>query len=362
LILREAAFPLSIPSFLDRAGRWFLESGIQEPGGGVARYFRTDTRENLPISNEITGYTVSALVYLHARTGYGLYLDKAIEAAQFLTRLAWDREAQTFAYEYAPPGNALAYFFDCGIIARGLLALWRATGTHEFLDVAAACGRSMLRDFAAGADFHPILRLPAKEPVPYDPRWSRSPGCYQLKSAMAWFDLYEETGNSEFRDAYHRVLDSSARTCGAFLPGDQDPHRVMDRLHAYCYFLEGLLPCAERKSCAALICDGIRRVHGYLAEIGPSFERSDVFAQLLRMRLLAEFAGVVPVDRDAARLEAERLAGFQSEAHGGFAFGLKAGQMLPFVNPVSSAFGLQALAMWHDYEAGAAPPDRRVLI
>ncbi len=40
------------------------------------------------------------------------------------------------------------------------------------------------------------------------------------------------------------------------------------------------------------------------------------------------------------------------EADGGFWFGQKRGTVLPFVNPVSTAFGLQALALWHQHRTG----------
>jgi hypothetical protein len=49
----------------ERAAGWFLNSGIQEASGGVARYYRSDTRRNARISTEITGYAVSTFVYLH---------------------------------------------------------------------------------------------------------------------------------------------------------------------------------------------------------------------------------------------------------------------------------------------------------
>ena len=134
----------------------------------------------------------------------------------------------------------------------------------------------------------------------------------------------------------------------------------MDRLHAYCYFLEGLLPCAEEEPCASVIAAGIERVAAYLHQIRPSFERSDVFAQLLRMRLFAEWSGRYPIDRQAAAFEAEQLAGFQCmhsdpRIDGGFYFGRKCGKFLPHINPVSTAFGLQALALWNHYLAGGLP-------
>jgi hypothetical protein len=358
---------LFIPDFLNRAGGWFLESGIQEPEGGVARYRRTDTGRNLAVSNEITGYALSTLAYLHTLTGEPVYLERALSAARFLTRCAWDARLETFPFEYVAPGNGFTYFFDSGIIVRGLLAVWRITGEPELRDIALACGRSMARDFASGGCFMPILRLPEKRAVECDHRWSRGPGCYQLKSAMAWLDLNEFVADGSLGDAHRTLLDYALRTHEEFLPGDPDQSRVMDRLHAYSYFLEGLLPLANEPRCAESLSGGIVRLAGYLRRIAPVFERSDVYAQLLRVRLFADAAGVAPLDRNAASYEAERLAEFQSAGPeptvaGGFWFGRKGGEILPFINPVSTGFGLQALAMWENYLAGGAPPPRHALI
>jgi hypothetical protein len=342
---------------VSRAGDWFLHSGIQEPSGGVARYYRLDLGRNHAVSTEITGYAASALVYLHSLTHDERYLDRAAAAARYLAQTAWDRHSGVMPFELEPRG--FTYFFDCGIIVRGLLAAWRATGTEEFLDVAASLGRSMLRDFASSnGDFHPILTLPDRQPIERDAaRWSRSSGCYQLKSALAWSDLAEATGDDEFRAPYRRLVDDSLRNYGSFLPGHADREKVMDRLHAFSYFLEGLLPCASEPRCASAICDGIRRTAQLLRDIAPQFERSDVYAQLLRLRLYAAAAGVAPLDRPAAQEEAAALESFQAE-NGGFYFGRKGETFLPYENPVSTAFALQALALWH----GLAQPHRHLLI
>ena len=217
----------------------------------------------------------------------------------------------------------------------------------------------MLRDFASAAgDFHPILALPSKTPVERDPlRWSRSPGCYQLKSAMAWWDLFEVTGDERFRAPYEQVLEASLASYRDFLPGHPERHKVMDRLHAFSYFLEGLLPRAGfDPRCAAALADGIDMVAHHLRDLAPEFARSDVFAQLLRARLYAAHAGVVPLNRACAEWEAAQLATFQ-RADGGYWFGRKDGEWLPFSNPVSTAFAAQALEFWH----GALDP-RQLLI
>jgi len=340
-----------------RAGKWFLRSGIQTPDGGVARYYRLDLARNHAVSTEITGYAASTLAFLYSVTRDARYLDRARAAARFLTS-AWDAASAAMPFEIAPA--RFAYFFDCGIVVRGLLAVWRATGGEQFLDSARLVGDSMAQDFrAADGEFHPILALPGKCPVERDrQRWSRSPGCYQLKAGMAWWDLWEATGDGRYRELYQGLREQGLRAAPDFLPGHADPRKVVDRLHAYLYFLEGLLPMP----CAAL-AGGIALVAELLRELAPEFERSDVYAQLLRVRLYADAAGAAPLDRAAAGWEAERLLEFAAAADdpriaGGFYFGRTAGAWEPYINPVSAAFALQALAQW----SGAAPADRRLLI
>ncbi len=355
---------------IDAAGRWFLNSGIQEEHGGVARYYRTDLGQNATVSTEITGYSVSALLFIHQRTGQGVYLDAAVKAARFLTRYAWNPRLRTFPFEHSSNGDhsrALTYFFDCGIIVRGLLAAWHATQDAEFRDTAVLAGRTLLADFPAAGTIHPILTLPDKLPLAHQPRWSASPGCYQLKAALAWFELFECTGDADFQHAYESALERTVSTEMDFLPGDANCERVMDRLHPYAYFLEGLLPVLDRPECAAIFRAGLDRAAAYLREIAPQFVRSDVYAQVLRARLFGESIAGIPLDSAAAAHEAQGAAAFQLESDdprlaGGFGFGRKTGQLLPYANPVSTAFAVQALAMWSDRNNNAPQVSRQALI
>lgn len=336
----------------------------------MARYYHSDTEKNARVSTEITGYSISFLVYLYRRTGQKSYLDSALRAGHFLVHHAWDCGFGLFPFEHSFNGakpHALAYFFDSGIIVRGLLAIWRVTQEQAFVDAAIAAGRRMIPAFLGSESTHPILALPGGNPLPYEPRWSASPGCYQLKSAMAWQDLFEETGDAEFESAYDVSVKRALANDDCFLPGEANPERVMDRLHAYLYYLEGLLPCAERPECAEAIRSGIDKVERHLTEIAPVFARSDVYAQLLRMRIFAADSGVAAMRDTAAASEAMQAASFQfhgggARFEGGYGFGVKAGKIMPFVNPVSTAFCAQALDMWHGYLANRSVPDRKALV
>ena len=330
----------------------------------MARYYRVDTEQNRPVSTEITGYAISALLYLHDLTADQRYLDRALAAARFLVRDAWRADLGTMPFETDPP--ALSYFFDCGIVVRGLLAAWRAVRSPEFLDCAIAVGRSMARDFRAPDGWHPILTLPGKTPLERDAAsWSRMPGCYQLKSAMAWRNLHEATGDTEFRDLYRESIDLALANSASFLPDSAGRLKTMDRLHAYLYFLEGLVPAVKEPRCALALAGGIRQVSCLLREIAPEFARADVHAQLLRIRILADAAGAEPLDREAAAREARALVEFQAASadpriDGGFWFGRKNGAWLPHVNPVSTAFAIEAQDLW-ERRAGATELGRPLI-
>lgn len=338
-------------SLLEQSGCWFLRSGIQESNGGVARYYLSDSGRNLPVSSEITGYAVSTLVYLHSATGQTAYLDAALRAANFLTHTAWDPAASTFPFE---PGSDRAYFFDIGIIVRGLLAAWRATGDEGFRTRAREAALSLAFDFMGEGVFHPIISLPDKQALAYEPRWSRTPGCFQLKAALAW----REMGDEHAQKLFESVLAYSVATHSCFLPSDLDRELLMDRLHAYCYFLEGLLAVADREDVRRALADGVARAGALFREIAPQFERSDVAGQILRVRLIAHHLGALPLDEGAAREEAAHARAFQAgpgepdlRLRGGFFFGSKKGALLPFSNPVSTGFCLQALELWNQHEA-----------
>lgn len=342
---------------MDAACRWFLESGIQDQDGGVARYYRADVQNNRPVSTEITAYAVSALAFIYKVTGDPSALSAAKKAGTFLAGFAWDRSLEIFPHEHFPPNDErprLAYFFDSGIIVRGLLKLWKVTCHPAFLSMAVDCGRGILRDFRAASGFHPVLALPSKEPLDDDSRWSRSIGCYQLKSAMALHELFLETEDPAFEFAYETALEDALNNYETFLAEEPDRERLMDRLHAYCYFLEGLLPRMARQDCRRALAQGIDQVGGLVEELANRFDRSDVYAQLLRLRLYAARIGVRSLDKYTATEEAARIASFQLRSadpriHGGFAFGRRAGELIPHVNPVSTAFGIQALEMWRLY-------------
>ena len=351
------------------AGEWFLHSGIQEPHGGLARYHRISEARNARVSTEITGYGVSVYLEMHERCADLRYLEAARRAGDFLCR-AWDGRCEAMPFEWTPDGDPpeqLTYFFDNGIIARALLRLWRATGEPRYRRTAELCAESMERDFVNSHDIHPVLGLPSKEPLPRDGRWSRSSGCYQLKSALAWLEVGAYSGEQRLTALFDRACDFALETQASFLDAAPDDHARMDRLHAYCYFLEALLFRPGDSRARKALTEGIARAGAELRRIRPVFERSDVNAQLLRVRLWAHDLGLAPLEEAAAAEEARRAASFQMTGAGprlagGYNFGAHEGKLSDYANPVSTAFCMQALAMWDEFTRGGlkTPVDRLI--
>src|SRR5262249_13218181 len=148
-----------------------------------------------------------------------------------------------------------------------------------------------------------------------------------------WRELAAITGDPIWSDCYASALQQAVASHESFLPGHPDPHKVMDRLHAYLYFLEALLAHPEH---AATVAEGARRVREYRMQVAPQFDRADVAAKLLRVELCAG------VDESDIAQTAANVREFQ-RPDGGYYFGRVAGQWIPHVSPVPTAFAMQAL-------------------
>ncbi len=135
-------------------------------------------------------------------------------------------------------------------------------------------------------------------------------------------------------------------------PPIPDPSRIMDRLHAYAYFLEGLLPVLDRPECAAAFRDGVDRARVFCAKSRP-FSRAPMCTRNCCERacwakLTACCRSMKP--RPRTRRNRPRVFRFRGRSRRADSYsGASKAQALPFVNPVSTAFCVQALALWDDH-------------
>ncbi len=353
------------------AFRWLLTSGIQDEQGGVARFYRSDTREYQGISPEITAYYISTLAKSEIDDD-GAILERALKSGRFLMENVFDHSSELFPYELSDPKNPSAqqaFFFDCGIIVRSLLHLWQVTNEPGLLDCAERSGVALqTRLSRVDGSFFPIYDLSTGEALSGTGNWSLKAEVYQLKVGLSFLELMEATGNREFESSMRSLLHWSLKRHEGFLPGDEDPEAIMDRMHAYCYFLEGLLPvAAEDMAASQALQHGILRVENLMDDLSRDYERCDVVAQTLRLRLYADRMGMMELDFPRAESEAAALEGFQLQStdpnvDGGFAYARRGGQLTPELSPSTTAFAIQALNMWEQAEEGAFREPWQVLI
>ena len=286
-------------------------------------------------------------------------------AARFLSRAAWDRAWPTMPFEIDPA--ALSLFLRLRHRrARPALGVARHAAEAEFLDTR-RCHRaqSWSRDFAApDGGFHPVLALPDKHPPGTRTRCAGRglPGCYQLKAAHGVVGPAEATGEARLPQALRARAgvcpwQPAPASCPAIRSApkrDGSPARVS--------LFPGRSAAARRanRAAAARFPRASAAWPALLGEIAPEFERSDVYAQLLRMRLLCRPGrrGAAGPRRRAMR-SVERLEEFQVADDGqpraaASVSGASRRAGCPIVNPVSTAFALQALALWDGCRTGKA--------
>lgn len=351
--------------------RWLSISGIQHESGGVSGFFNTDTRGYLPVSTPATAHYVDSQLWSRRFTR-GVLPAPAVRAGQFLVEHVFDSARELFAA--APKGTedesvGLAYFVDCGVALRSLVHLSDATNDQGYLEYAERCGLAMhSRMNTVDGAFFPLYDLEADRAYEELGEWSGEMAVPQLKAGLAFLELYKATGRGEFEHDAEALRKWCLKRHESFLGGEVDDVKVVEQLHGYCDFLDGLLPGVALDTDSARVLQfGLLRVENLLDDIGDEYQRCDVMAQLLRLRMYADKLGVMELEYTRAEKEAATIAEFQVQStdprtDGGFVHARKRGQNLPQLDPTATALALQALEMWDQTEEGGLRDDWEVLV
>ncbi len=338
---------------LDRTqlgAEWLLDSGICRPGFGIAEEYRTDGREYAPVSKRATAHYVRTLLWLFETRGETRYIDRALTAAQYLSRSSWDVSG------FALTGGMVAHdqsahrrFDESGAVLRALIESWQASQHSEFLTKAIECANGM----------------------------QRIPGACPLESAQGWLDLAEATGNAQWQEIYDRALASGLRLYREF-PEPRNGERTMlwvvrstaactpssADLTRRCCFLEALLTSPKRRgnqSCEAL--QTFQRVFELTSKELRSRNQAptEAYARMLRLRLHAAGMGLIKLDVHQAEREAGLIREMQADHYdarirGGFYTGRPSSAFARVVGLTTTAVSLQALEQWEQYQDGCLRP------
>ena len=340
--------------------QWLTRSGIQRSSGGASRFYQTEASKYASISTAATSYFVSGLLQSSE-----VDPDAAVECAQaagrFLLDRAFDEDVGLFRHEVVEEGNLhpWSYLLDSTAGVRALIDLWKATQEPTYAEQAERCGIAIKVNLSRmDGSFFPVFDLARHKPYEADEKWWQQPGVYHLKSALAFRLLADVVGLSEFKAMSDDLLQWCLKRHEGFAEPEPTAEMTMSRLHAYCYFLEGLLPKAGLDpDCSRALQFGILEIENLSQDVGHEFQRCDVLAQLLRLRLFADRLGIMELDYQQAGNEAAAIEEFQRQSSdpkidGGFAFARKDSRLTPDGNTTATIFSLQALQMWEQASAG----------
>lgn len=231
------------PDF-DLAIDWIVESGVQsECGGFYAWYDRGKERYSF-LYPETTGYAIELLVRLWRTTRKQLFLDRAIEAGDWLIRM--QRKDGAFYCRYYPDDHGQGsqkcdrslYAFDAGICLSGLLDLYEATSEVRFLNAALKTGDWHFKlqnsdgSLVAGYNGDTVIK---------DTHWSRTSSCHHLKNIQAMLRLYRTTHTDHYLKSAAKLLSWGHKlqiSSGRFTIHSESEETYS---HAHCYATEGML-------------------------------------------------------------------------------------------------------------------------
>lgn len=290
---------------------WMTQSGIQAENGGVYAWFDMQSGKYSYLYSEITGYAITAFLYMHKLYGSGEYLERAEKAARWITEHALSKcggvLTRQFVNEHVVDEstsftNGNIYSFDTGMVLYGFAELYKATGKEAYLKHARTMA-DFLVDTMQNEDgsFAAIYNEETGIAPNSTKKWSTQQGSFHAKIAIGLTSLFEITKDEKYKTAAITVCrfaltrqDSSGR----FITDDATR---TTNLHPHCYSIEGLSytgatfgidefsEAAEKATYWMLSRaneGGINEVYDPARDSFSDFQRSDIVAQVLRAGLL----------------------------------------------------------------------------
>ncbi len=364
---------------ISSASLWLLRSGIQNVSadkklrGGVAAWYEPDKKIYPFLYSEITGYALSAWMFLHRIHPDAKFVRHARLAAGWLMRNALLKEGgvKTRLYlvnHYVSPNYCFyfgrVYSFDAAMVGYGLLQFFKTSKDPHCLQSVQKILEFLVTVMKRKDGTYEAYYDSQKKRCSEDfDKWSDQGGSFHAKLALLFIDYYEVTNDENYKKLAGQLLDTVMKTQekdGRFVTSRKDRST---HLHPHAYTLEGLLYGAvklNRRRYLEAAAKGFQWMLRGVSNDGSvssiyekgSFshhERSDIVGQTLRIGSILYALDSQRIKKYLPTLRGIRghLSLFQQPA-GGFVYGFATdGLMRNHWNAWSTMFGIQALWM-HD--------------
>ena len=351
---------------LDLASGWILNSSIQSEKGGFYAWYDSDKGEYPYLYSEISGYGITALLFLSKLFGADELIGRARMSADWLirtslhpsggvrTRLYKNDETADETYSFSAEN---IFSFDTGMVLNGMINLHGVTSEKRFLETAGILAEFLIKNMQnRDGSLSAVYNAKKKTKIVLkDNKWSSQSGPFHAKVSMGLADLFEITGNTRYKNAAIKICEyalTRQNESGRFIT---DNESGTTNLHPHCYAAEGLLYAGRCFDIPDFIKSSGKAAEWIFSHISPrginelydphtnafnDLRRSDVLAQALRLGLLHSFDQGIE-DLRAVLLEHQDNSD-DKRRRGGFYYSLDRQD----INSWCTMFAVQALAYY----------------
>ena len=364
-------------NLVDSVAEWMTGSGIQNEEGGVYSWYDTTTNSYSYLYSEITGYSITAFLYLNKIYKSEKYIEHAEKSAQWIiknalsdcggvkTRYFIDKKAidDNTSFE---GGNMFS--FDTAMVLYGFVNLYKETKKEIYLEYSKKMADFLIDTMQKeDGSFYAIYNEEKGLVEDSTKKWSTQPGSFHSKNAMGLVDLFEVTGEEKYKKSALKICEfalTKQDKSGRFIT---DSASKSTHIHPHCYTCEGLSyvgntfniksfkKSAERATMWALSRvdeKGINEFYYPNTDSFSDFQRSDIIAQVIRMGLL--YVRNSSVDQLVELLLAYRADQDKNGEGDAFYFS----QSHEHVNFWCTMFAFQAIALYYDKDLIPKSGDR----
>lgn len=227
---------------------WIASSGLQIDDssdthfGGVYSSYDEKKQNYDFIYPEITGYYISCMRFLYDIFHDQKYIERAESASFWLMKVNDEYGGIVQGIKNQKNNQLLAYSFDTGICAKGLLDCYEITKNKQFLELSKNLVNWIINE-ALNDDgtIKPIKNLKSGKFEEDKTMWYKQKGCLHIKTSMPLFHLYYLTKEPLFLEKAELICNTFTK----FKTKDESLSLHLDgnliHLHSLCYALEGLL-------------------------------------------------------------------------------------------------------------------------
>jgi len=227
---------------------WLLSSGIvltnsNDSNYGAVHSFYDVKKDSYGfLYPEITGYFLSTLCFIHKYDKNESYLKLAKASANWLNGIFQKYGGIIMGLGNEVAKQKLAFSFDTAICAKGMIDCFSLTQDEKYLDSATKYV-DWIMEVALDDDgtIKPFQQLDKNQFLESKEVWYKQKGCFHIKVAMAFLNLYQLTKNNDYLEIGKKICNTFEmyqKPDGSF---SMHQNGSTVNLHTQCYALEGLL-------------------------------------------------------------------------------------------------------------------------